>query len=412
MKLVVWITLPSGDQVRAGTLDFGEVLSGGRYKSVFEYSDGWVRHKEFFPLDPESLNPDTSKAKNKSRFESNGLNPPLSVFQDSLPDDWGRRILIASGKLEGVKQENPYLLKEMGCASLGALSFFEPSEKPTNKSAASENVVNLDDMLQAANRFEAGDRGMSKQMIRLLSSGGSPGGARPKVLASSESGEWIAKFPSKTKDNGIDVVGLEGACMKLAEKAGLDVAETDSMKFPNGNVLLVKRFDVNPAGGRNHMISLRTLCKESAGNYALRYKDLLDKVAVHSCQPEIDVPALFRQMVFNAVVGNTDDHLKNFAMIRDEQGYKLSKAFDLVPDILEKKEHTLFFNLNPYTNGPELVEVGKSWNVSSAKNIVLEVCDASKDFRSVAEGLGVNPDSVDKFAPDIEARAKSYRKAL
>jgi hypothetical protein len=68
--------------------------------------------------------------------------------------------------------------------------------------------------------------------------------------------------------------------------------------------------------------------------------------------------------------------------------------------------------LNPYTNGPELVEIGKSWNVSSAKNIVIEVCDAIKGFRSVAEGLGVNLGSVDKFAPDIEARARSYLKAL
>lgn len=413
MKLQVFVTLPDGRQVKGGMLDFGEVLSGGRYQTTLTYAGEWLKHPNFFPLDPESLDPENNKSRDRNTFKSLALSPPLSVFQDSLPDDWGRRLLVTQRKLEGVTQENPYLLKEMGAAALGALSFFEPGAKPIpTKQIGSIQVATLDGLIAAADRFERGDRQLDEQMLRLLSSGGSPGGARPKVLASSEGRQWIAKFPSKQKDNGIDVVGLEGVCMALALEAGIDAARTIIQPFPRGNVLLVERFDLTADGGRNHMISLRTLCKETAGRYALRYNDLMDKIRVHSCQPEIDVSMFFRQMAFNAVIGNTDDHLKNFAMIRDSEGYKLSKAFDLVPDVLEKKEHTLLFNLNPYTTGAELVKLGKYWEVQSPEDIVLQVCEAASGFQQAAVRLNVSPGSIAKFGPVIELRARNFQQAL
>lgn len=361
MKLTVFVTLPDAEQVRAGALDFGEILRGGRYRTSFEYDKEWLSHTSFFPLDPESLNPGDNKTKSRRIFEAQRLTPPLSVFSDSLPDDWGRRLLVTQRQLTGVNQDDPYLLKEMGASPLGALSFFEQGAKPVRKTDCTEQVARLDELLGAAERFEQGDRSIDPPMLRLLTTGGTPGGARPKVLATSEDGQWIAKFPSKQKDDGIDVVGLEGACMTLAIKAGVDAARTAIKPFPRGNVLLVERFDLAPAGGRHHMISLRTLCKEGPGLYVLSYKEVMFKIRQHSCRPEEDVSKFFRQMVFNAVIGNTDDHLKNFAMIRDEEGYKLSKAFDLVPDILNKGEHTICFDLQPHTSGEELVAIGSSW---------------------------------------------------
>lgn len=413
MKLLVFVTLTDRTQVNAGTLDFGDVLPGGRYRTTFTYAPAWLNHPGFFPLDPESLNPATRPAKDTHSFTATALAPPLSVFHDSLPDDWGRRLLVVQRKLEGVRQESPYLLKEMGASALGALSFFEPGTKPIPpKDSCSAHVLALDELIEAAERFEAGDRQLDEQMVRLLSSGCTPGGARPKVLAWSDDGQWIAKFPSKQKDNGIDVVGLEGACMALALAAGIDAARTRIARFPSGNVLLVERFDLAAAGGRHHMISLRTLCKESAGVYALRYKELMDKIRRHSCRPEADVSQFFRQMAFNAVIGNTDDHLKNFAMVRDAEGYKLSKAFDLVPDILEKKTHTLFFDLNPYTTGSELVKIGKAWGVRSSHEIVGKVCEAALTFRELATSLGVAPASVQRFAGGIEERALAFQECL
>jgi serine/threonine-protein kinase HipA len=316
--------------------------------------------------------------------------------------------LVTERKLEGVYQESPYLLREIGHGALGALSFFEPGVKPLPKELHAEQVLRLDSLMAAAERFEAGDRRLDEPMLRLLASGGSPGGARPKALAADGQTQWIAKFPSRQKDEGLDVVGLEGACMALAGEAGLPAAKTEIRAFPSGNVLLVERFDLTPNGGRKHMISLRTLCREMPGAYVLRYKELMDRIRLHSCQPEADVALFFRQMVFNAVIGNTDDHLKNFAMLREAEGYRLSPAFDLVPDVLGKGEHTLFFNLNPFTNATELAAVGAAWGVKAAREAILRVCDAALRFGSTSQRMGVAAASIEKFAPVIEARAARF----
>ena len=174
MKLTVFMTLPDGQQVRTGTLDFGEILRGGRYQTSFEYAKEWLNHSSFFPLDPESLDPGDNKTKNRHIFEAQRLTPPLSVFSDSLPDDWGRRLLVTQRQLTGVSQEDPYLLKEMGASSLGALSFFEPGAKPARKTDCTEQVARLDELLEAAERFEQGDRSIDPAMLRLLSTGGTP----------------------------------------------------------------------------------------------------------------------------------------------------------------------------------------------------------------------------------------------
>ena len=95
------------------------------------------------------------------------------------------------------------------------------------------------------------------------------------------------------------------------------------------------------------MISLQTLLK-AEGYHTCRYKDILDVVRKFSAEPAIDSERLFRQMVFNAVIGNTDDHLKNFWMIYGAgEGWRLSPAFDLVPDIGRRDEHVILFDTGP-----------------------------------------------------------------
>jgi serine/threonine-protein kinase HipA len=106
---------------------------------------------------------------------------------------------------------------------------------------------------------------------------------------------------------------------------------------------MVKRFDVSAQGGRYHMVSLRTLCKERPGIYAHSYSELAHVLRKHSAAPADDVAALYRQMVFNAAIGNVDDHLKNFWMLARPGGFRLAPAFDLVPDTIGRGEHTLSF---------------------------------------------------------------------
>ncbi|EQD38528.1 HipA domain-containing protein, partial [mine drainage metagenome] len=197
--------------------------------------------------------------------------------------------------------------------------------------------------------------------------------ARPKALVSDGKTRWIAKFGNEGRDDHLDVPGLEHVCMSLAGSAGLRVANTRIERFATGNVLLVERFDLSGQGGRIHAISLHTLCKESPGLFVLSYKEVAERVRKHSSRPSDDLSMFFRQMTFNALVGNVDDHLKNFIMIRDEGGYRLSPAFDITPDITGKTDHSLSFLYANTTSGRELVEIGKHWGIDEPGDIVTEV---------------------------------------
>lgn len=267
--------------------------------------------------------------------------PPLALFDDALPDDWGRRVLVADRKLARGKQSEPHLLRELGGDGLGALAFSETGLPVPKIPAAS--LLDLADLMEAASRFEAGMPLEDERMRRLLAAGGSAGGARPKALLSAADGAWIAKFPSRYKDGQYDVVGLEAASMNLAARAKLMVPTTRLEMIGAKKALLVKRFDITSQGGRAHMISLRALCKERPGAYVLSCREVADMIRKHSADPAEDVARFYRQTVFNAMLGNTDDHLKNFWMLNAGAGYRLSPAFDLMPDVGEKGEHTLSF---------------------------------------------------------------------
>jgi serine/threonine-protein kinase HipA len=162
-------------------------------------------------------------------------------------------------------------------------------------------------------------------------------------------------------------------------------------------VLLVERFDVT-ATGRRQMISMQTLLK-AEGYYQCRYKDLLDMVRMVSADPGADSSLLFRQMVFNAVIGNTDDHLKNFWMTcAPYEGWRLSPAFDLLPDIREAREHILFFDLGGYHPGRKVLEkLGRSWGVSKSTDIVEEVYVALQQWRNLFAVFGVSDADCQRF---------------
>jgi serine/threonine-protein kinase HipA len=171
------------------------------------------------------------------------------------------------------------------------------------------------------------------------------GGARPKAVVydAAVGDHFIAKFPS-SKDK-FNVVCIEAATMSLAAKAGLEIPGTRLISCGNKPVLLVRRFDLGPSG-RRHMISFQTLLK-ATGVYVNRYSDLLGVIRKISADPETDSAKFFRQACFNSAVDNTDDHLKNFWMLHDHQnGWRLSPAFDLNPDIGQNGGQHVFRNLD------------------------------------------------------------------
>jgi serine/threonine-protein kinase HipA len=373
--------------------------SSGRFESEFEYARAWVSEPGAFALDPVSLPLDTAR-----RFRAEMLYPPLAVFEDALPDDWGRRLLAAAITADRGMPTLPEMLLRMRGGGTGALLFTATDIAPHPDQSVHSTA--LSKLLAAAAQFEAGTLLPGDEFRRLLEGSSRAGGARPKALVHDESGEWLAKFPSRARDGAHDVVGLEATCLALAREAGLAVPESRLQTIGARRVLMVKRFDVSAQGGRYHMVSLRTLCKERPGIYVHSYSDLAQVLRKHSASPADDLAALYRHMVFNAAVGNVDDHLKNFWVLARPNGFRLAPAFDLVPDISGRGEHTLSFQQGfACPTGAEMIALADEWGVARAARIVEDVVKATSAFAKTAGRFEVrHQGSLQKVCADVHRR--------
>lgn len=387
LRLGVFLTDPNGRTVLAG-----EIGSEGG-EGEFRYTPGYLSSPESFPIDPEILPLQPSPTGYRGR---DGIAP---VFEDSLPDTWGRRLLIRRSKLSRSEQTLPRLLIELGSAGLGALSYSLGGEPPPPP--AVPGMAALPKLLEAAEKIEAGEAPEDEWLQALLNAGSSPGGARPKILVDDDGTPAIAKFPAR--DDLYANVPLEAATMSLARRGGLDTAATRIVKAGGKMVLVVRRFDVAPKGGRRHMVSFRTLLR--GDDYSrFGYDDLFEVLRKVSGQPEIDRLNLFRQMVFNAFVGNTDDHTRNFTMLHDTRGFFLSPAYDLLPAISGDVEHALSFGTThvfPGRNG--LAALGRKHGIRGTA-VIEQVEETMTHFREECEAHGVPEREMERFRKEIDAR--------
>lgn len=408
MKLLyVWIRGIDGGCRLVGELATTELTAGGRFQSDFGYSREWSSDPSSFPLDPISLPLDQSAA----QFRAEQFHPPLAIFDDALPDDWGRRLLTMALRSEGRQPSPTEMLLRMRGGGTGALVFTEQAIPPDTYRSVPTTALSA--LVAAATKFEAGTLSAEDEFRRLLDGSSRAGGARPKALVHDRTGEWVAKFPSRTRDGAHDVVGLEATCLQLAQRAGLTTPVSRLQAVGRRRVLLVRRFDVTECGGRVHMVSMRTLYGERPGVFATAYSELAQVLARSSLAPAEDVAMLYRYMVFNAAIGNVDDHLKNFWMTASSQGYRLAPAFDLVPDINGRGEHTLMFRHGFHCPDQEdLLAIGHSWQVADPTKILTDVHREVGEFAAVARDNGVrNTGSLRTIHNDIQRRLDLIGKA-
>lgn len=226
LKCDIWITFPDGNKALCGTILCQDPDPRGWIKGAFRYAPGYVDDPRAFPLDPEVL-PLSNREYPAKR--SSGVH---AVFEDCLPDDWGRRLLVRKANLERTRQSVPHLLLALGGSGLGALSFESIEDNKTH----SAEMAELPDILEAALCYEQGKTVSDESLRALFRAGSSLGGARPKVLVRDlDNILWIAKFPS-TRDT-LSMVPIEAATMDLAKSAGLNVPETHMIACGNRQVL-------------------------------------------------------------------------------------------------------------------------------------------------------------------------------
>ena len=263
-----------------------------------------------------------------------GMDLP-SCIRDASPDAWGRRVLI--NKKLGLKgaetdtaqlDELTYLL-ESGSDRIGALDFQRSATEYVPR--ASINAT-LEELSHSAERVEQG-MPLTSELDKALHHGSSIGGARPKALIEENGKKYIAKFSSAS--DIYSVVKAEFIAMRLAEKAGLNVAPVSLTKSSQKDVLLIERFDrkyINNQWQRKAMVSSLTLfaLDEMMARYA-SYEEFAEIIRHRFTDATATLKELFCRIVFNILCGNTDDHARNHAAFWDGKMLSLTPAYDICP---------------------------------------------------------------------------------
>ena len=320
-NVYVWVWLPGATEpVVAGVLLVDGETTTFQYGESFLGRDAAVPlYLPELPLRPGPIRP------------VGGLNI-AGCIADAGPDAWGQRVILrrlaSTGGADLSRAEPDILtvLLESGSERIGALDF---QSSPRDYVARSTSA-NLEELMQAAERLEAGVP-FSPALDAALMRGSSIGGARPKALLDDGGRQLIAKFSSHT--DPYPVVKAEAVAMELARRVGLDVAGTEVVECLGRDVLLVERFDrTERLGERRMIVSALTILEldELMARYAT-YPALADVIRARFTQPRSTLRELFQRIVFNILVGNTDDHARNHAAFWDGTSLSLTPAYDICP---------------------------------------------------------------------------------
>ncbi|OGT98467.1 MAG: phosphatidylinositol kinase [Geobacteraceae bacterium GWB2_52_12] len=323
-EVYVWIWLPGATEpVVAGKL----MAVGPTY--VFNYGKSYLQRSNAIAIYDAEL---------PLRQGLLPLLPGLSIpgcLRDAAPDAWGRRVILnkkfgnkASGIDPAALNELSYFI-ESGFDRIGALDF---QLSPTHYEPRYASGAPIEELIEAAERVEKGIP-LTPELAQALQHGTSIGGARPKALMENDTRKFIAKFSTST--DLYSVVKAEYVVMRLAAMADIDVALVSLERAAGKDVLLVERFDRKATANgwqRKSLVSALTMLTldEMMARYA-SYETLAEIVRSKFRNAPGTLRELFSRIVFNILVGNTDDHARNHAAFWDGHMLTLTPAYDICP---------------------------------------------------------------------------------
>ncbi len=372
-RAYVYLQLPQSlEVVTAGfyELDFPQGVPTG----TFVYNPSYLDRPDAVPLEPFEL-PLTPGRKLTVKLK--GI---FGSLRDASPDAWGRRIIEKhTGRPD--LTEIDYLLQSPEDRA-GALSFGR-HKLPPEPARQFNQIIQLEALLAAAEQFmrgeAAGEHRLPAQWSELLQPGTSMGGARPKNVVEDAEGLWLAKFPDPC--DRWSNARVEAGMLALAKECGLRVARHRVERVAGQDVLLVQRFDRElTAKGylRHRMVSgLTALAADDSHTDRAKWSYLLlaDEVRRRSARSDEDLEELFRRMVFNALISNTDDHPRNHALIATTAQWELAPAYDLTPNPLtspDKRDLALTCGrYNRYANRSNLLSQHGQFKLSLAQALAI-----------------------------------------
>ena len=330
------------------------------------------------------------------------------VFNDSLPDGWGRLLFDRMLRAEGILPNEVTALDRLayvGLNGMGAL-VYEPDESPKHY----DEKINLDVLASQTEQVLEGESG--EVINELLALNGSSAGARPKAMIGLDSQRknishgtgdlkdgfehWIVKFPN-TQD-GNDSGAIEYIYSIMAENAGLEMPATHLFPSQKGSgYFAVKRFDRD----KNKRFHMHTVSGLIHSNYRFPSHDYEDLLALTSAITKDirEVEKMFRLAVFNVMAHNRDDHAKNFSFLMDESGeWKLSPAYDLTfSNGPGGEQSTMVMGEGRNITRTNLEKLGLEAKLSKAfiDEVIQNTIAALGNWKNLAKGNGVKIENIE-----------------
>jgi len=393
------------ETIRVGTL-FRQA-SRGRESVTFRYHDTWLEHTGRFSLEP-------SLVVGIGPFHPGQGREMFGSIGDSAPDTWGRRLMQRAERRAARKESRPprtlheadYLLGVSDISRLGALRFKHDGESEFQRPIGEgvPGLVHLDRLLESARRIER-DEETDEDLSVIFAPGSSLGGARPKASIRDGKGNLaIAKFPRDTDDYSIET--WEHIALTLAKRAGIRVPRHELHCVGNKPVLVSWRFD-RKGDIRIPFLSAMSLLQAKDGEHG-SYPEIVDEITKHGARAKSDASEIFRRMVFNILISNVDDHLRNHGFLWEgKSGWRLSPAYDLNPTPTDLKMRSLTTNIS-LDEGTCSIELALSQaeffglNIADAKEIISEVGYAVSEWRNIANDTGQTANQIERMSSAFE----------
>ena len=407
-EIYVYENWKTGEPSLIGTMYVDD--SRGKQIVSFEYDDQWLNDL----TNNVALDPDLRLFKGRQYTPSDKL--MFGVFEDSCPDRWGRLLMKRREAIIARKEnrkprnltETDFLLGVYDETRMGGLRFsISKGGKfmSDDKDLTTPPWTTLRKLESASLAFEKNEDGMEEKWLKqLVAPGSSLGGARPKASVVAPDGSlWIAKFPSKHDE--INVGAWEMVVHDLAVMCHLNVPEAKLENFSKvGSTFLTKRFD-RKGEKRIHFASAMTLLGKRDGADASEgasYMEIASFIKAYSATPERDLEELWRRIVFNMAVSNTDDHLRNHGFLLAKDGWSLSPMYDVNPSIYGD---TLSLNVNSDSSLIDFnlaLSAAKMYGVTEA-----QATEKLKEIRHIVESnwkklahqYGLSRSQIEEMAP-------------
>lgn len=369
--------------------------------STFVYGTRYARRPNALAVDPVSLPLALAQSQEERLYEPPAGLPLFGAIRDAAPDSWGRRVIENKLKAQPDSLPESVYLSHAGPHRTGALDF---RDSPTDKEPAGKlpDAKDLKYLLAAADLIQEGQQ-VPANLEMLFMVGATFGGARPKAVILDGGRQWVAKFPAA--GDGFNIPAVERATLELARQCGLRVPETRLVRLPDGrDIMLIERFDRSslPDGrfGRRHVVSALTMLRKSEYDAAdAQYAHLAEVISALGAKGHVaaDKTELFKRMVFNILVSNDDDHLRNHAFVweGENRGWRLSDLYDVVPKPQVGTERFLVLGVGPASGRLATLDNAMSssgrfgLHKPQALDIIEQLAAVVREWRVYFEAFGV-----------------------